>query len=86
MSRIGWGKGTSATLGAPIAAFSVGYAILALAPAPPEVAFALGAHAIIPLWATLAVVLPLMRRGGHAWGVCAGLVLLSLSAARLAGA
>lgn len=65
----------AALVGAPLVAFTVGASLVAFAPLPGPLAFAWGLHLMVPLWVVLACVLPLMRTGRRAWGVCLGIVL-----------
>ena len=73
----------AALLGAPAVALLVGAALAAFLPVAPELAFAVGAHAVVPLWAALACELPLARDGRRAWALCAA-VALPLAAALIA--
>ncbi|CAM3567421.1 hypothetical protein G4177_26100 [Corallococcus sp. ZKHCc1 1396] len=57
-------------VGAPLAAFAVGAAVMAFLPMSGPWAFALGFHAVLPVWVGLACALPLARSGRVAWGVC----------------
>ncbi|RKG69652.1 hypothetical protein D7V80_07920 [Corallococcus sp. CA054B] len=59
-------------LGAPLAAFAVGAAVMAFLPGP--WAFAVGFHVVLPVWVGLACALPLARNGRVAWGVCLAVV------------
>lgn len=70
----------AAVVGAPLVAFSVGAGAVAFLPLSPEGAFALGFHLVVPLWVALACVLPLLRDGRVAWGVCLALALPLLGA------
>jgi hypothetical protein len=67
----------AAAVGAPLVAFTVGAAVMALAPG--GVSFALGFHVVVPLWVALACGLPLVRDGRTAWGMCLA-VLVPLGA------
>ncbi|MFB1483862.1 hypothetical protein [Corallococcus sp. RDP092CA] len=60
----------AAVLGAPLAAFAVGAAVMAFLPVSGTWAFALGFHVVLPVWVGLACALPLARNGRVAWGVC----------------
>ncbi|RYZ43109.1 MAG: hypothetical protein EOO71_05115 [Myxococcaceae bacterium] len=63
-------------VGAPLAAFAVGAAVMALLPVSGPLAFAVGFHAVLPVWVGLACTLPLARNGRVAWGVCLAVVVL----------
>ena len=65
----------AALVGAPLVAFAVGAALVAFLPVSGVWAFVLGFHVMVPLWVALACVLPLMRDGRVAWGVCLAIVL-----------
>ena len=65
----------AAVVGAPLVAFTVGASLAAFLPLPAATAYALGVHLMVPLWVVLACVLPMMRNGRVAWGVCLALVL-----------
>ncbi len=65
----------AALVGAPLVAFAVGAALVAFLPVSGVWALALGFHAMVPLWVALACVLPMMRDGRVAWGVCLAIVL-----------
>ncbi|MEZ0310427.1 MAG: hypothetical protein ACAI38_01550 [Myxococcota bacterium] len=55
-------KTANATGGALLLALVLPTALLAVLPLRPELAFAICAHAVVPLWVTLACVLPLAGR------------------------
>lgn len=63
-------RASAALLGAPLAAFAFGSLLIRMLPVRAELAFALGAHAILPTWVSLACVLPLARNGSRAWAYC----------------
>jgi len=72
----------AAVVGAPLVAGAVGAALVAFPPEAGGVSFALGFHVMVPLWVVLACVLPLLKNGRVAWGVClAPLVLLAAALA-----
>ncbi|WNG50062.1 hypothetical protein F0U60_42515 [Archangium minus] len=76
----------AALLGAPLVAFVVGAGLVAFLPVRPEVAYLIGFHVMVPLWVALACVLPLLKNGRVAWGVClalAGPVVAALILRRL---
>lgn len=54
-------KTASATVGALLAALALSGTALVL-PLRPELAFAIAAHLVVPLWVTMACVLPLVVR------------------------
>ncbi|WP_223637671.1 hypothetical protein [Corallococcus sp. EGB] len=62
-------------LGAPLAAFAAGAAVMAFLPVSGPWAFVLGFQAVLPVWVGLACALPLTRSGRVAWGVCLAVVL-----------
>lgn len=68
---VGIGRVLAALLGAPMAALAAGSALVSLLPLSEPWAFALGVHAIVPLWAALACTLPLAKSGVRAWSYCA---------------
>ncbi len=55
-------KTWNATGGALLLALALSLTLLAVLPVRAELAFALAAHAVIPLWVTFACVLPLAVR------------------------
>ncbi|RKH52510.1 hypothetical protein [Corallococcus aberystwythensis] len=65
----------AAVVGAPLAAFAVGAALMAFLPVSGPWAFALGFHGGLPVWVALACTLPLARNGRVAWGVCLAVVV-----------
>jgi hypothetical protein len=65
----------AALVGAPLVAFAVGAGLVAFPPLSGVTAFALGFHVMVPLWVALACVLPMMKNGRVAWGVCLALAL-----------
>ena len=71
----GLARTLAALVGAPLVALMVGAALVALLPVGEGSAFALGLHAVIPLWVALACGLPLMKNGWRAWGVCLAVAL-----------
>ncbi|ATB27596.1 hypothetical protein MEBOL_001040 [Melittangium boletus DSM 14713] len=70
----------AAVVGAPLVAFAVGAAVVAFSPEAGGLSFALGFHVMVPLWVALACVLPLLKNGKVAWGVCLA-ILLPITAA-----
>jgi hypothetical protein len=64
-------------LGAPLLALLVSAFLVAYLPLSKPLAFAVGMHGLVPLWVTLACLLPLARNGLVAWAFClaAGLPL-----------
>ncbi|MCY1043633.1 hypothetical protein OV208_20105 [Corallococcus sp. bb12-1] len=62
-------------VGAPLAAFAVGAAVMAFLPVSGPLAFAVGFHAVLPVWVGLACALPLARSGRVAWSVCLAVVV-----------
>ncbi len=74
LDRLDAGQVLSAIFGAPLVAFVVSAALTAFLPVSPELALAIGAHTMVPLWAALACALPLMKSGRSAWALCLGLV------------
>ena len=74
-TRLDAGQVLSAIFGAPLVAFVVGAALTAFLPVSPELALAVGAHTMVPLWVALACALPLMKSGRAAWALCLGLVV-----------
>lgn len=65
----------AAVVGAPLVAFTWGAGSVAFLPLSAERAFAFGFHLVVPLWVALACVLPLLKNGRVAWGVCLALAL-----------
>lgn len=76
-------RALAALIGAPLAAFSIGAALIAFLPVSPELAYAIGAHSIIPLWVALSCLVPLARTGRGAWLFCLGTALPLLAALSL---
>jgi len=72
---IGAGRTLAAVFGAPAVAFLVGAALVAFLPVSRELAFAIGTHAMVPLWVGLACALPLVKTGRAAWVLCAAIAL-----------
>jgi hypothetical protein len=68
--------------GAPMTAFVTGAALLAFLPTPEDVALAVSAHVIVPLWVALACALPLASTAKHAFQICSA-ITLPLAAALL---
>lgn len=79
-------KVLAALFGAPLAAFSIGAALIAFLPVAPGLAYAIGAHSIIPLWVALTCLVPLARTGRGAWLFCLGTALPLLAALSLRSA
>jgi hypothetical protein len=76
------GARTAATiLGAPLAALALGSLLARLLPVSELLAFAWGAHVIVPAWIALTCWLPLQKNGLRAWAVCAVLVLPAVGCA-----
>src|SRR5690606_14695142 len=74
-------RSLAAIIGAPLAAFSIGAALVAFLPVSDELAFAIGSQSMLPLWVAFACVLPLCRSGRGALGASlgvSGLLLASL--------
>jgi hypothetical protein len=78
LTRQDAGKAVAATLAAPLVALGVSAALMAALPLRQELAFAIGLHLFIPLWVSLACVLPLARSGRWAWGACSAALALAL--------
>jgi hypothetical protein len=70
----------AAVVGAPLVAFAVGAGLMAWLPEAGGVSFAVGFHVIIPLWVALACILPLVRDGRVAWGVCLAVLVPAAAA------
>jgi hypothetical protein len=81
--QLSWKTGVLTTVAAPLAAVSVGAALVTGAPLDEPLAFAVGAHAIIPLWVALCCTLPLARSPGRAGVWVLTLGLMGVGMARL---
>jgi hypothetical protein len=81
--RISWKTAALTSVAPPVAAVSVGAALVTGTPLDEPLAFAVGAHAIIPFWVALCCVLPLARSSRRAGGWVLTLVLMGVVVARL---